>query len=41
MHAQNTARRVLRQLKDSAPQACDVEIALVKPDDQEVGLLPA
>ena len=41
MHAQNTARRVLRQLIDCAPQAGDVEIVLMEPYDQEVGLLPA
>ena len=40
MHAQNTARRILRQLIDRAPQARDVEIMLMEPYYQEVGLLP-
>ena len=39
MNSQNTAWGILRQLEDSAPQACDVEITLVKTYYQEVGLL--
>ncbi len=41
MHAQNTARRVLRQLKYFVPQAGDVEIVWMEPDDHQVGLLTA
>ena len=41
MHSKNTARSFLRQLIDSAPQASDVEIMLVEPNDHQVGLLPA
>ena len=39
MDSQNTAWGILRQLEDSAPQAGDVEITLVKSYYQEVGLL--
>ncbi len=39
MNSQNAAWGILRQLEDSAPQACEVEITLVKTYYQEVGLL--
>ena len=41
MNAQNTARGVLRQLVDRAPQARNIEIALMQPYDQEIRLLLA
>ena len=41
MNAENTAGRVLRQLIYGAPQACDVQIAMVQSDDEEVRLLGA
>jgi hypothetical protein len=41
MYSQDTTGRILRQLVDGAPQARDVEIALVKSDHEQIGFLPA
>ena len=41
MNSQNTARGILRQFKDGAPQARYVEITLMESYHKKVGLLPA
>src|ERR1700722_1591561 len=41
VNAQNAAGSVLRQLKNLAPQAGDVQIVWMEPDNHQVGLLPA
>ena len=41
MNAQYTTWSVLRQFIDGAPQTSDVELPLMEPYHQKVGLLPA
>jgi hypothetical protein len=41
VNSQNAAWRLLREFVNSAPEACQVKVPLMKSHDKEVYLLPA